>query len=419
MDILHTRCAGLDVHKKTVVACRITPSPQGENVMQTRTFGTMTNDILALAQWLQEAQIAEVAMESTGVYWKPVWNLMESTFHLMLVNPQHMKQVPGRKTDVKDAQWIATLLQHGLLRASFVPPAPQRALREITRTRSTLIRQRAEMINRVQKILEDANIKLASVASDVLGVSGRAMIEAMISGESDPAVLADLAVRRLRSKQEALEQALFGNVQAHHRVILTQFLAVIDALDKSIGALDTEIEQALAPFTQAVQRLDTITGIGLATAQMILSEIGTDLSSFPSAAHLCAWAGLAPGNNESAGKRFSGRTRKGNQILRTGLVQAAQAAARSKTSYFSALFHRIAARRGKGRAIVAVAHAILKTIYYLLTRKNDYQDLGRDYFDKLNPKRTANRLIKRLEGLGYTITKTEQPQSDLSQAVAA
>lgn len=405
MDIISPFCAGLDVHKRTVVACRIARTVDGERATEIKTFGTMTADILALGEWLEMANITDIAMESTGVFWKPIWNILEPNFKLMLVNPQHIKQVPGRKTDVKDAEWIATLLEHGLLRPSFVPKAPQRALRELTRTRTSFIRQRAEMVNRVQKVLEDANIKLASVASDIFGVSGRAMIEKMVAGESDPKVLADLAAGRLRNKQEDLEKALFGRVEEHHRIILQQFLNTVDSMDKSIAALDKEIEGRCAPFTEAVERLDTITGVGQSTAQMILSEVGTDMSAFPSDDHLCAWAGVASGNNESAGKRKSGRTRKGNPLLRTGLVQAAHAAARSKNTYLSALYRRIAAKRGAKRAIIAVAHAILKIVYHMLTRNQDYNELGGDYFDKLNPKRTADRLIKRLTDMGYSVTK--------------
>lgn len=404
MDVIFPTCAGLDVHKQTVVACRIVHQASGERSSQTRTFGTMTADLLALSDWLSQADCRQVAMESTGVYWKPIWNILEPSFELMLVNPQHIKQVPGRKTDVKDAEWIATLLEHGLLRASFVPPAPQRALREITRMRQTFIRQRAEMVNRLQKVLEDANIKLASVATDVMGVSGRAMMEALVAGETDAEVLADLAVRRLRNKRADLEKALLGRVAPHHRLLLQQLLALIDSLDQSIAVFNQQIEADCAPFQETVARLDTITGVGPATAQLILSEIGTDLSMFASAGHLCAWAGVAPGNRESGGKRLSGRTRKGNVSLRTGLVQAAHAAAHSHGTYLSALYHRIAARRGKKRAVIAVAHALLKIIYHMLTRKTAYEELGSDYFDKLHPRRTANRLIKRLEGMGYCVT---------------
>ena len=414
LDILFPHCAGLDVHKKTVVACRIARAVSGKRVMETRTFGTMTADILLLGEWLEMACVTHIAMESTGVYWKPIWNLLESNFTLWLVNPQHIKQVPGRKTDVKDAEWIGTLMEHGLLKPSFVPPAPQRALREMTRMRSTIVRQRSEMLNRVQKVLEDANIKLASVASDAMGVSGRAMIEAMISGESDPKVLADMALGKLRKKHDELERALLGSVNAHHKIILQQLLDLIDGMDKSISVLDAEIESRCAPFNEAVARLDEISGIGVTTAQMVLSEIGTDMSKFPSDGHLCAWAGVAPGNNESAGKRQSGKTRKGNQSLRAGLVQAAHAAARSKDTYLSALYRRIAARRGKKRAIIAVAHAILKIIYHMLKNETHYKDLGANYFDKLNPARTVNRFIKRLQELGYSVTKTTE-----TEAVAA
>jgi transposase len=414
MDVIYPRCAGLDVHKQTVVACRLVRTTAGKRVCEVRTFGTMTADILMLSEWLEMAEVTHVAMESTGVYWKPIWNILEPNFKLMLVNPQHFKQVPGRKTDVKDSQWLAELLEIGLLRPSFIPPAPQRALREMTRIRSTFIRQRSEMVNRVQKVLEDANIKLSSVATDVLGVSGRAMITKMISGETDPKVLADLAAGRLRNKMETLEKALFGHVQDHHRIILQELMNQIDSMDKSVTILDEEIKARCAAFTETVEKLDAVTGVGTSTAQLIVSEVGTDVSAFPTDGHLCAWAGVAPGNNESAGKRLSGRTRKGNHSLRTGLVQAAHAAARSKDTYLSALYRRIAARRGKKRAIIAVAHAILKIIYHMLKHGTDYKELGHDYFDKLNPKRTANRLIRRLEEMGYSVVKAVE-----AQAVAA
>jgi len=405
MEVINPRCAGLDVHKKSISACCISRSATGARIFERRTFGTMTTDILMLGEWLHSLDIPIVALESTGVYWKPIWNLLESDFDLMLVNPQHIKQVPGRKTDVKDAEWIATLLEHGLLRASFVPPAPHRAFRELTRTRSTLIRQRSELVNRVQKVLEDANIKLASVATDVMGVSGRAMIEAMVVGETDPKVLASLAVRGLRNKQEELEQALLGRVADHHRIIIKQFLSLIDALDSSIAELEKHIGEASSSFRDVVDRLDAIPGVGPVTAQMILSEIGTDMDAFPSDRHLCAWSGLAPGNNESAGKQLPGRPRKGNRSLRTGLIQAAHAAARSKGTYLSALYRRIAARRGNKKATVAVAHAILKAVYHMIVRQTAYHELGEDYYDKLSPRRTAPRLIRRLREMGYTVTK--------------
>jgi transposase len=412
LRVINPRCAGLDVHKDTVVACRLARDIGGKRVIEIRTFGTTTADILALLEWLEMAEVTHVAMESTGVYWRPIWNLLEGNFELILVNPRDVKQVPGRKTDANDAQWIAELLEHGLLRASFVPPASQRALREMTRMRSTLVHQRAELVNRVQKILETANIKLGSVATDVLGVSGRAMIDAMVSGETDPKVLAAKAVGRLRKKSDALEKALEGKVEEHHRLILEQLLALIDGFDKSIDALDEKIdaacgkiEQAGIPFSRAVAHLDTIPGVGTDTAKVMVSEMGTDMSRFPTADHACAWTGVAPGNNESAGKRRSGRTRPGNRSLKTALVVAAHSAARTKNTYLSALYRRVAARRGKKRAIVAVAHAILKMAYHMIIRDTDYHELGADYFDKLKPKNTAKRLITRLTSLGYTVSR--------------
>lgn len=409
MDILYPQCAGLDVHKKNVTACRVWRDAKGQRVSQTRTFATMTGDILALSDWLQEVGCTHVAMESTGVYWQPIWNLLEPNFELLLINPQHVQMVPGRKTDTKDAEWIAQLLELGLLRASFVPAAPQRALRELTRARATFIRQRAQLENRIQKVLESANIKLGAVASDVLGVSGRAMLEAMAAGESEAGKLADLAVGRLRSKRGELMLALHGRIQPHHRLILRQLLTQVKSLDQSIAVFDDEIGTQCVPFEGAVERLDTITGVGRATAELILSEIGPDMSKFATAGHLCAWAGVAPGNKESGGKRLSGRTRKANRSLRSGLVQAAQAAGRSKNTYLSALYRRIAARRGKKRAIIAVAHAILQAVYYMLTRCEEYRERGADYFDQLRPKMTATRLVKRLQTLGYIVNLSADP----------
>jgi len=404
MDIIHTHCAGLDVHKKTVVASRLTRDAQGQRQSATRTFGTMTADLLALSDWLQAGGVTHVAMESTGEYWKPVYNILETNFQLLLVNAQHVKAVPGRKTDVKDAQWLAELLEHGLLRASFVPPAPQRALRELTRHRSNFIRERATLSNRVQKTLESANIKLASVASDVLGASGRAILSALLAGEMPPSAMADLAKGRLRDKREALEKALCGCVQAHHRFILTEILCQIDSLDESIARFDAAIEEACRPYQQAVEHLDTIPGVARSTAELIVSEIGIDMSRFPTPARLASWAGVAPGNHESAGKRLSSRVRPGNQALRTGLVQAAHAAARMHQTYLSAQYHRLAARRGRKRAILAVAHSILVIAYRLIERDEDYKELGADYFDKARLEVTAKRLTHRLERLGFDVT---------------
>lgn len=414
MQVLYTHCAGLDVHKKTVVACLLTPAPQGGWQRAVRSFSTMTRDLLALSDWLLEAGCTHVAMESTGEYWKPVFNILEAHFEVLLVNAQHIKAVPGRKTDVKDAQWIAELLQHGLLRASFIPPPAQRELRELTRHRSTFVRERATLVNRVQKVLESANIKLASVATDVLGVSGRAMLQALIADETDSAAMAELAKGRLRNKREQLVQALEGRVQAHHRFVLAELLGQIDNLEETIARFDQQIEAYRAPFEEAIQLLDTIPGVGPETAEVIVAEMGADMSRFPSARHLAAWAGLAPGNHESAGKQRTGRTRKGNQALRQGLIQAAHAAAHTKNTYLAAQYHRLAARRGSKRAIVAVAHSMLVIAYCLLSRHEPYRELGGDYFDRLRPETTAKRLLRRLENLGYKITLQAPAQEALA-----
>jgi transposase len=415
MQVLYTHCAGLDVHKKTVVACLITPDPQGGWQHEVRSFSTMTRDLLALSDWLLEAGCTHVAMESTGEYWKPVFNILEVHFTVLLVNAQHIKAVPGRKTDVKDAQWIAELLQHGLLRASFIPPVVQRELRELTRHRTTFVRERATLVNRVQKVLESANIKLASVATDVLGVSGRAMLQALIAGETDTGAMAELAKGRMREKREQLGQALEGRVQAHHRFVLTELLGQINSLEDTLARFNEQIEAYRAPFAEAVELLDTIPGVGQETAEVIVAEMGADMSRFPTARHLAAWAGLAPGNHESAGKQRTGRTRKGNQALRQGLIQAAHAAAHTKNTYLAAQYHRLAARRGSKRAIVAVAHSMLVIAYWLLSRHEPYRELGGDYFDRQRPAATAKRLVRRLENLGYHVLLEAPPQ----MAVAA
>jgi transposase len=404
MQVMYERCAGLDVHKKTVVACVLTPAGQ-----ETRTFGTMTAELLVLADWLLACGCTHVAIESTGDYWKPVFNILEGTCEVILVNAQHVKAVPGRKTDVKDAAWLAELLQHGLLRASFIPPVAQRELRDLTRYRSTFIRERVTLINRVQKLLEDANIKLASVASDIMGVSGRAILAALLAGHTDPQALADLAKGRLRSKRELLAQALDGRVKPHHRFVLTELLCQIDGLDETVARFDAQIQAAYGSFEEAVGLLDTIPGVARHTAEMLVAEIGTDMSRFPSADHLAAWAGVAPGHHESAGKRTSGKTRKGNRFLRTTLVQAAHAAVRTKQTYLSAQYRRLASRRGKKRAILAVAHSILVMAYYMLQRQEPYCEAGADFFDRLQPEDTARRLVKRLEHLGYHVVLQSLP----------
>jgi transposase len=375
MQVVYTHCAGLDVHKKTVVACAITPKSSGKWHKEIRTFTTMTKDLLNLSDWLTSHGCTHVAMESTGEYWRPVFNILEGNFEVMLVNARHMKAVPGRKTDIKDSQWIAELLQHGLLRPSFIPPIEQRDLRDLTRHRSNFIRERVNLINRVQKVLEAANIKLASVASDVMGVSARAMLAAIIEGDNTPEVMAGLAKGTMRDKHDLLVQALEGRVRPHQRFILAQLLAQIDSIDDTIELFDQQIEEYCHPFEQAVELVDTIPGIARRSAEIIVSEIGTDMSRFPSAEHLAAWAGLAPGNYESGGKKLSTSTRQGNRSLRTILVQAAHGLVRTNT-YLAAQFRRISARRGKKRAAVAVAHSILVIAYHLISRQEPYKDLG-------------------------------------------
>jgi transposase len=411
MQVMYERCAGLDVHKKTVVACVVIPDGQGSWGQEIRTFGTMTVDLLVLSDWLLACGCTHVAIESTGDYWKPVFNILEGTCEVLLVNAQHVKAVPGRKTDVKDAAWLAELLQHGLLRASFIPPVAQRELRDLTRYRSTFIQARVTLINRVQKLLEDANIKLAAVASDIMGVSGRAILAALLTGHADPQALAELAKGRLRNKRDQLTKALEGRVKPHHRFVLTELLCQIDGVDDTIARFDAQIEAICGPFEEAVSLLDTIPGVARRAAEMIVAEIGTDMTRFPSADHLASWAGVAPGNHESAGKRASGKTRKGNRFLRTTLVQAAHAAARTKGTYLSAQYRRLATRRGKKRAILAVAHSILVIAYYMIQRQEPYRDAGADFFDRLQPEDTARRLVKRLETLGYHVTLQSAQQT--------
>ncbi len=409
MDVLYAHCAGLDVHKKTVVACVVIPAPTGGWHKETRTFNTMTADLLTLSDWLESLAVTHVALESTGEYWRPVFNILEGSFEVLLVNAQHIKAVPGRKTDVNDAEWIADLLQHGLLRASFIPPVAQRDLRDLTRHRSNFVRERTNLVNRLQKTLEGANIKLASVASNVVGVSGRAILSALIAGQTDPVILAELSRGQLRNKREQLAQALTGRVKPHHRFVLSELLCQIDSLDETIAHFDQEIEKYCAPFEDAVVLLDTIPGIARASAEMIVAEIGSDMSRFPSANHLAAWAGLAPGHNESAGKRRYGKTRQGNRVLKTGLVQSAHAVCHTKGNYLSAQYHRLVGRRGKKKAVVAVAHSILVIAYHMLKHKQPYRDLGGNYFDELKPETTAKRLAKRIEKLGYQVVLQAPP----------
>jgi transposase len=376
MDMIYACCAGLDVHKKTVVACLRRLGQDGQVDSQVRTYRTMTADLIALADWLDAEGVTHVAMESTGVYWKPVFHLLEGRFEVLLANAHRIKNVPGRKTDVKAAQWIAQLLQHGLLEASFIPPPPVRELRDLTRGRTQLVRERADVVRRIHKVLEDANIKLASVATDVLGASGRAMLEALVGGREDAADLAELARGKLRAKTPELKLALRGLVTDHHRFQLGMLLRQIDQLEAWIGQYSGRIEAVAAPFVEAAARLETIPGLGGRAAEVIVAEIGTDMTKFPTAGHLASWAGLCPGNNESAGKRRTGKTTKGSQWLRTTLVQVAWSASHAKATIFQATYRRWAKRLGKKKALVALGHKILNVIDKLLKEGTTYRELG-------------------------------------------
>jgi len=398
MQVVHERCCGLDVHKRTVAACVI--APEGR---ETRTFSTMTKGLEELAVWLAEHGVTHVAMESTGVYWKPVYNLLEDDFTVMVVNAHHIKTVPGRKTDVKDAEWIAELLRHGLIRASFIPPRWHRELRELVRYRRRLIQERARVVNRIQKVLEGANIKLGVVASDVVGSSGLAMLRAMVAGVEDPKALAGLAKGKLREKRSALEEALRGRMGDHQRMMLQSQLRHLDFLGQEITRLDEQVRQRMDRFEQAIERIDEIPGMGRRGIEQVLAEIGVDMSCFPSAKHLASWARICPGNHESGGKRRNTRTGHANPWLVSALVQAAWAASRCRNTYLSAQYHRIAARRGKKRAIVAVAHTILVTIYHMLRTGSTYHDLGANYFDERRRSSIMRRSVRRLERLGYQV----------------
>ena len=438
MRKLYKQVAGLDVHKKSVVATRMRVRTDEQMEWETKTFGTTTPELLELHDWLQEWGSSHVAMESTGDYWKPVHNLLEDTFEVLLVNAQHVKRVPGRKTDVSDAEWLAELQMHGLLKASFIPPQPQRALRELTRYRTRLIQERARTVNRVQKLLEGANIKLASVVSDIQGVSAQAMLSQLANGEQDASTLAQLARGRLRNKIPELEKALTGMVQPHHRFLLAQQLEHIDFLDEQITEIGAEIarqvEEMSSPseppldsgsgpssgkeqptsasvtWDEAVNLLTTIPGVERQSAEMILAETGIAMQQFPTANHLAAWAGVAPGNHESGGQRYSGRTRKGNRHLQTILVQAAWAAVRTKGTFLKARYHRLAARRGKKRAIVAIAHSILVSIWHMLSQGVAYKELGAEYFNQRNKEAKVSYLTRQLEKLtGGTVQVALQP----------
>lgn len=399
MEVMYERCCGIDVHKRRVTACVITP--EGRNV---KSFATMTGNLLALADWLREHGVTHVAMESTGVFWKPLYNLLEGEFEVLVANAHRIKTVPGRKTDVKDSEWIAELLRHGLVPASFIPERPQRELRELVRHRRSLINQRAQVVNRIQKVLEGANIKLSSVASNVVGVSGRAMLEAMVRGTDDPKALAAMAKGSLKKKHAALEEALEGLMSSHQRVMLDSYLRQLDFFDQEIASMDAEVDSRLAPFEEVVDRVDAIPGVGRRIAQEVLAEIGLDMSRFPTSAHLASWAKICPGNNESAGKRKSGHTGHGNSWLKSALVEAAWAASHTKDTYLASRYRRLAARKGSKRAVIAVAHTILVTIYHMLRNGTAYEATMHNSFDERDRLQAVRRAARRIERLGYTVT---------------
>lgn len=404
MDKVNPRCAGLDVHKDSVWACARVHD-EGGGARSIEKFGTSSRELLRLGDWLASRGVTIVAMESTGVFWKPVWNLLEGRFELLLVNAQHVKQVPGRKTDVTDCDWIAQLLEHGLLKASFVPDRPQRELRDLTRQRTQLLGDRARVVNRVHKTLEDANIKLASVATDITGKSGRAILDALVEGKLTPEQMAELVHKRMEAKKPALREALAGRVTPHHRFMLGQLLGQIDHQDRMIESFDARIEEVMSPLERdSVKRLDEVPGFDVRTGQNVIAEIGTNMSRFPSPHHLASWAGICPGNNRSAGKRKSGRMRKANRWLKGALTQAAWGASRTRRSYYSAQHRRLTTRRGIKRATIAVAHSLLVTTHCLLSNPKPYADLGAAYFEKLqSPTQQAERMIRKLQRLGYNV----------------
>lgn len=403
MDQLIARCAGLDVHKQTIAVCLRLPGSSGERTQQVRTHGTPTAELLAVRDWLAAHAVTHVAMESTGVYWKPVYYVLEDAFTLLVVNAAHMRNVPGRKTDVQDGVWIAQLLEHGLLQGSFVPPEPIRELRDLTRYRKSLIEERTREANRLHKVLEDAGVKLASVATNVLGVSGRAMLEALVAGTTNPEVLAELARGRLRAKLPGLRQALAGRFRGHHAFLVSQLLTHLDYMEEAIDALSARLGEVLGPFVTTLQRLDTIPGVSPRTAEVILAETGGDMSRFPTAGHLASWAGFCPGQHESAGKRHSARTRPGNAWLRAALTEAALGAVRTKDCALAARYRRVMRHRGHKKAVLAVAHAILVMVYHLLSRQVDYRELGEAYFDQRHREYAPRRYVKLLEGLGHRV----------------
>lgn len=403
MDVVFRACCGIDVHQKSLVACVRVIGPQGQVSKELRTFATTTGALAELAAWLDTYGVTHVALESTGVFWKPVWHALESHVTLLLVNPRDVAKVPGRKTDVSDAEWIAQLLQCGLLRGSFVPPKPIRELRDLTRSRTTLEQQRTDVVNRIHKVLEDASVKLGTVATDITGVSGRAILQALIAGQTDPAQLAELARGRLRKKRASLRSAVTGHVTDHHRFLLRRLMNELRFLEEEIAAFDERVREVTDPFADLLALLDTAPGINRRTAENLLAEVGADMRVFPSAKHLASWAAICPGQYESAGRQPRGTIRKGNRWLRRTLTQAALAGTRKKGSYAGAQFRRLAKRRGKQRAIIAVAHSLLVAVYYILRDRVPYQDLGADHFDRLSPVQLTQHYVRRLEQLGHIV----------------
>ena len=406
MKVQYICCAGLDVHKRTVVACVLKGAFGEEVTSKVKSFGTTTPELMEMIEWLKSCGATHVAMEATGNYWMPIYNLLEGHFELVVANAAHMKAVPGRKSDVQDAEWIAELLRHGLLRSSFIPSREQRDLRELTRHRSSLAGKRGQAANELQKSLESANIKLQSVVTDITGASSMEMLQELTNGKSNPKELAQLAKRRLRAKIPELEKALRGNLRRHHQMIIEQLLADIGLFAAQIAELDAYIENLLRQEQEIIDRLDDTPGINRRIAEIVIAEAGTDMNRFPNQYHFASWIGLCPGQNESAGKRKSGKTRKGNRALRSALVEAAHGAVRKKDSYYGAQYRRIAVRRGKKRALVAVAHSMAIAIYHMLKSKTPYRELGANFFDTINPVKALNRLTKRIESLGYHVSVT-------------
>jgi transposase len=404
MRQLIERCCGLDVHKKTLTACARVPDREGKVVEVLRTFGATTPDLLSLREWLLDLGVTHVAMESTGVYWKSPYYILEADFEVLLVNATHLKHVPGRKTDTLDAAWIAELLSYGLLKASFVPPQPIRELRDLTRYRSALIRERVREVQRIQKVLEDAGVKLDSVATDVMGASGRAMMRALISGQADPAALSALARGKLRAKLPQLRKALTARFREHHAFLLDRMLAHVEQLEADVDEVSARIEAAIAPFAAKVELLDTIPGVGVRSAQIILAEMGPDMAQFPSRPQLASWAGVCPGQRESAGKSKSAKTRKGSRALRDALIESARAAARTRDTYLAERYRQVARRRGDKKAIVAVAHEILDAVWYLLSHDQPYLDPGPTFLRERVEEDTRRRAIRQLERLGHEVT---------------